>query len=191
MRTLIHSFETDRLCVRASRPSDAPELFEAVHESIEALEPWLPWATRSLTLAQSHERLLQAEGEFGSGVDLLYLAFEKLSGRFVVSTGLHRIDWSVPKFEIGYWCRTSALGRGYVTETVHALTHLAFESYGAARVEICCAENNLRSLAVAERAGFLLEGILRNERRRQGELGDTRVYAKTTRSPVLSPKLIP
>jgi len=32
---------------------------------------------------------------------------------------------------------------------------------------------------VAERCGFKLEGLLRNERRRvDGSLGDTRVYAK-------------
>ena len=33
--------------------------------------------------------------------------------------GLHRIDWAVPKFEIGYWARTSHAGRGYITEDVY------------------------------------------------------------------------
>jgi ribosomal-protein-serine acetyltransferase len=66
---------------------------------------------------------------------------------------------------------------------VHGLTRVAFESYGAARIEICCAGDNVRSYAVAERAGFALEGILRNERRRQGALGDTRVYAKVAFPP--------
>ena len=36
--------------------------------------------------------------------------------------GLQDIDWDVPKFEIGYWCRTSFTGHGYTTEAVRAIT---------------------------------------------------------------------
>ena len=48
-----------------------------------------------------------------------YLTIAKFKdGRFLGSSGLHRIDWDVPKFEIGYWCRTSLARRGYITEAV-------------------------------------------------------------------------
>jgi RimJ/RimL family protein N-acetyltransferase len=96
----------------------------------------------------------------------------------VGATGLHRMDWSVPRFEIGYWIRRSFEGKGYVSEAVRALTRLAFEALGAERVEIHCGHRNLHSQRVAERCGFVLEGRLRNHRREAtGELRDTLVYA--------------
>ena len=81
----------------------------------------------------------------------------------VGSSGLHRIDWDVPKFEIGYWCRTRFAGQGYTTEAVRGITAFALDALGAKRVEIRCDPLNRPSARVAERAGFRLEGELRND----------------------------
>ena len=75
---------------------------------------------------------------------------------------LQGIDWDVPKFEIGYWCRTSLTSNGYITEAVRAITLFAFDALGARRVEIRCDPSNLKSARVAERAGFTLEATLHN-----------------------------
>jgi len=56
------------------------------------------------------------------------------------------------------------------------------------RVEIRCDAMNQRSRALAERAGFSLEGILKNEcRNPQGGLRDTCVYACVPRTGDSSP----
>ena len=73
---------------------------------------------------------------------------------------LFNIEWSIPKFEIGYWLRTTLIGKGYMTEAVVALTKMAKETLKANRIEIRCDERNVRSRRVAERAGYRLEGIL-------------------------------
>ena len=72
------------------------------------------------------------------------------------------MDWAVPRFEIGYWCRTRFTRNGYVTEALRGITAFAFEHLGAQRVEIRCDALNRRSARVAERAGYSLEGELRN-----------------------------
>ena len=88
------------------------------------------------------------------------------------------IDWEVPKFEIGYWCRTRFAGRGYITEEVTRIITFAFDKPGARRVEIRCYPRNLRSARVAEGADFTLEGTLRNnEVGTDGKLRDIRIYA--------------
>ena len=69
----------------------------------------------------------------------------------------------MPKFEIGYWCCTGMTGRGYVTEAVRGKAAFAFDVLGAQRVEIRCDPRNRPSARVAERAGFHLEGELRND----------------------------
>jgi RimJ/RimL family protein N-acetyltransferase len=93
-------------------------------------------------------------------------------------SGLQGIDWEVPRFEIGYWCRTRFTGRGYITEAVRGITSFALETLGARRVEIRCDARNLPSARVAERAGFRLEArLFNNEVGADGTLGDTLIYA--------------
>jgi RimJ/RimL family protein N-acetyltransferase len=64
-----------------------------------------------------------------------------------------------------------------VTEAVVAMTRFAIDVLKVARVEIRCAEKNLPSRRVAERAGFQLEGTLRHHARECGQLRDTAVYS--------------
>jgi RimJ/RimL family protein N-acetyltransferase len=122
----------------------------------------------------------RAAARFAAREDLRLQFYLKESGVFVGSSGLHRIDWSVPKFEIGYWVRTSLRGRGYATEGAEAIAKLAFEQLGAKRVEIRMDEKNLGSRKIPEKLGFSLEGVLRNfERDHYDMIRDTRIYAKT------------
>lgn len=65
--------------------------------------------------------------------------------------------------EIGYWVRLTATGRGYVTEAVRLLTRFALDVLEAQRVEIRCDERNTPSAAVARRAGYVFEGVRRND----------------------------
>ena len=94
------------------------------------------------------------------------------------SSGLQGIDWEVPRFEIGYWCRTRFTGRGYISEAVRGITAFAFESLEARRVEIRCDARNLPSARVAERAGFRLDAkLFNNEVGADETLRDTLIYA--------------
>jgi ribosomal-protein-serine acetyltransferase len=175
-------FETSRLLIRAPLPGDGPELYAAVMESLIELRPWMPWAKEAPTVESQEEVIRRAHAEFLARNDLMLLLLLKGTNRLVGSSGLHRIDWTVPRFEIGYWVRTSFAGQGFITEAVSGITAFAFETLGARRVEIRCDEDNNRSAAVALRSGFTLEGVLHNTRRNHitGKLANTMVYAQTT-----------
>ncbi|MNI91389.1 putative ribosomal N-acetyltransferase YdaF [compost metagenome] len=95
------------------------------------------------------------------------------------SSGLHRIDWQTRKFEIGYWVRTSCSRQGYISEAVAAIADYAIRELGANRIEIRCDSRNTQSARVAERLGFTLEGIIRNDKRDvAGTLRDTLLFSK-------------
>jgi RimJ/RimL family protein N-acetyltransferase len=100
-------------------------------------------------------------------------------GDFVGGSGLHRVDWALRSFELGYWCRRSHCGLGFVGEAVRALTAMAFDALGARRVHIRMDALNAPSRRVAERCGFALEGVLQSEALSpRGEPRDTCVYAR-------------
>lgn len=170
---------TERLVIRSPVATDAPQLMEAIAETLDTLGPWMPWADHIPTLAEAEENCRKAEEAFRDGSDSRLHLFLRESLAFVGGSGLHRIDWSVPKVEIGYWVRTSCSGKGYITEAVQEIARYAVEELQANRIEIRMSSTNARSRRVAERLGFTFEGILRNHARHvDGTLRDTCVYAK-------------
>lgn len=177
-RPLPELLESERLLLRCPGAHDAPAVLDAIRESFEDLHAWLPWAERIPTLEEQRVHARDARRRFEACEDFTLYLFERASGAFVGGSGLHRIDWSVPRFEIGYWVRAGRQGRGYAREAARALAAAAFERLGAARVEIRADPENARSRRVAEAAGFELEGILRRDKRQRGVLRDTAVYAR-------------
>lgn len=105
----------------------------------------------------------------------------KNENKFIGGTGLHVHNWDVPSFEIGYWIRTGYEGKRYVIEAVRRITQFGFETLNANRIFIRCDIANLRSQAVAKRAGFIYEGTFRNFERRHdnGALTDMIYFAMT------------
>ena len=162
LRDFPESFETERLLIRSPLPGDGQEMHAAVNESLDELLPWMDWPEQHRTVEDSEEKIRRNRVRFLERSDLLLLLFLKGTNTLVGGSGLHRMDWSVPRFEIGYWCRTRFVGRGYITEAVRGITSFAFGHLSARRVEIRCVTLNGRSVRVAERAGYRLEGELRN-----------------------------
>lgn len=172
-------FTTERLLIRAPLAGDGAAVNAAVAESINELRPWMPWAQTMPSVEDSELHTRRSRAKFLLREDLHLRLFLHKDGTFVGSSGLHRIDWDVPKFEIGYWVRTSLSGQGFITEAVAAIAAFAMEQLNAQRVEIRCDDRNHRSWRIAERCGFQYEGMLRNDSRApDGTLCSTRVYSR-------------
>lgn len=174
---------SERLLLRAPKAGDGAALNEAVAQSIAELKPWLPWAQKAPSLEQSELTCRQMAARFAQRTDLPLFIFARAAdggcGRLLGGTGLHHIDWSVPRFEIGYWRRSGEQGRGVISEAVRTLARYAFDHLAARRVEIRMSSDNLKSRAVAERCGFTLEGVLRQDSLDvRGRPRDTAVYAR-------------
>lgn len=155
--------ETDRLYIRPCQPGDGPTLYDSIQASREELKKWLPFANKEQTVEEIEEGVRKSFSAFITREDFRLHIYRKEDDVFIGSTGLHRINWSVRKFEIGYWCDTRHHKKGYISEAVEALTKFAFETLEANRVEIRCDPDNISSKKIPERLNFTLEGILRND----------------------------
>lgn len=176
------SFETERLLIRVPRPGDGPALNAAILETFENLQPWMPWASQRPSVEKSEENSRRAYSMFLSREDITLRLIHKASGMFLGSSGLHPRDWTVPKFEIGFWCRKHFEGQGYITEAVHGILRFGFETVGAKRIEVRCDSTNRRSIGVAERVGMKREGELRHDSvGMDGTLRNMIVFALTDR----------
>ena len=171
--------ETERLTLRAARAGQGAALHEALVESFAQLHPWMPWARQMQTAQESEKFARDAHAKWLAREMIDFSWHRRDDGLLVGRGGLHTIDWSVPKLEIGYWIRTSCALQGYATEGTRALTALARDRLGARRLEITSDARNLASRRVAEKSDFVLEGILRQSRRdNDGQLADSCMYAR-------------
>ena len=170
---------TPRLSIKPRHIGEGPILNKAICGSLEHLKPWLPFAQSAPTLEESEEHCRRAYAQFILRENFTLSIYTRDTQEFVGSTGLHRPNWNVPAFEIGYWICKEHENKGYVNESTNALTRYAFSVLRARRVEIRCDAKNNRSLNVMQRLGFTQEGILKNDSIQQtGELRDTLVTAR-------------
>ncbi len=186
------SLATGRLDMRPPHSGDGPLLHAAIVESLTELRHFLaalPWVAEEQSVESAEIHCRNAQSKFIARTEMPFFLFDRQSGQLVGCVGLYRPDWSVPKFEVGYWCRTSHTGQGFVTEAVRAVTALAFEALGAVRVELITDEENTPSRHVAEQTGFMLEGTRVNDRRApDGTLRSTCMYARLVAARTVIPQ---
>jgi RimJ/RimL family protein N-acetyltransferase len=171
--------ESERLTLQATRAGCGPVINAAFLESHGELKPWMPWAKERQLVdeAERHCREMQAKWHARETLDFCFV--RRADGAFVGKGGLHTIDWSIPKVEIGYWIRSSCTRQGFATEATLRLVELARDTLCAHRVEITSDTRNAASRRVAEKCGFELEGIRRRSRRdSDGGLRDSCMYAR-------------
>ena len=164
---------TERLVLRPYRPDDA----EAVHRACQDpdIQRWLrvpsPY-TEADAVQFVTETTVQARAE-GQGL----LTAVEADGEFLGSAGLHLTPGALGP-GVGYWLAPWARGRGYAAEAAHALAGWGLK-LGAPRVHLLADVGNTASQAVAVRAGFSREGVLRScLDYRDGSRGDAVVFSR-------------
>ena len=155
---------TPRLALRPFLRRDADPLVEAVRSSLPELSRWLPWphARYGRSDALRFIRDSGAAWEDGRAHDLA------IRSHHDGATHLGNISvWPTSRREqtgeVGYWVRTDATRRGIATEAAARVVQVGFDELGLHRVVLRVAVGNEASERVAEKLGFVREGVLRKE----------------------------
>ncbi|WP_269779803.1 GNAT family N-acetyltransferase [Chromobacterium phragmitis] len=138
----------------------------------------MPWALEEPSIETSESFCRQSRVDYLARKGLPMLLFLKDGGHFVGACGLHQLSWRHRQAHIGYWAHRDWQGRGLIGEAARAVCDFARQELGLRRIACLADAQNLASRRVAERAGFALEGIMRNERiAPDGFPRDTALYA--------------
>ena len=150
----------------------AKYLFELVDRQREYLAKWLEWVDFSNCPEDMYPHLLKSSETKSSNYYIVQ--DNKIIGSisFVVFSEKHKMA------EIGYWLSKDYNGRGIMTRAVKALESFGFETFNLNRIGITADSENLKSCAVAERAGYIKEGVLRQANILRGLPRDIAVYSK-------------
>lgn len=107
--------------------------------------------------------------------DIDYLIFK--ADQVIGSFHIHNVKLGDHKAEIGYGLEKAQVRHGYVSEAL-VLVEAELKRHGFNKIVISCNSDNTRSIHVAERNGFLKEGLLLQDCIEDGIFRDTAVFGK-------------
>lgn len=155
--------ETERLVLRAFTENDVDDVLRAASDPLT--QRWLPIPApgRPYTRSDAVTWCVDtAPATRATGDGQHWAAVCRRTGRYVGSFGVVRINWAARTTEIGYLMAPDARGRGLAPEAVVAVTHWVLLDQGFERIALKAATDNTASRRVAEKAGYVYEGIERN-----------------------------
>lgn len=138
---------------------DKETLFHVVDHNREHLRQWQPWVDKTQKLEDierfiqfSMDRYIKDRG-FNAGI-----WYDK---ELVGIIGLNDFDSTHKNSGIGYWLAEDYQGKGIMTKCCTAIIDYLIKDLQFERVEIRCAEFNMKSQAIPKRLGFTEEGMIR------------------------------
>ena len=140
-------------------PSHAEELFALVDLNRDYLRQWMGWLDKTTSVVDTEKYIKECDpqNKAGSGLQFVIKENNKICG----VVGFHRIEQMHNTAEIGYWLSQSHTGKGIMNLAVKKLIRIGFEDLNLNKIEVHCAEGNVKSRGVPEHLGFTYEATLR------------------------------
>ena len=156
----VTELKTERLLLRPHGEQDIEPTVAMFADEVSKLwlsapQPYTEQEGRRWCTDTSH--VLRAMGD-----GIHWAITDAATGRYLGGIGVKGTDWLRRSTEIGYAMAPEARGRGYASEATRAAACWLLVDQGLNRVELFAATGNLASQRVAEKAGFVREGVARN-----------------------------
>ena len=147
--------------IRLYQARDAEDLHAAALESVAEVYPWMAWCHERYSLDEARQWTTVQE-ELAKQSTAYEFAIRDEAGRFLGGCGINQMSKANRFANLGYWVRTSAMGRGVAPGAARLVAEYALRETDLIRLEIVCAVGNTRSQRVAEKIGAIREGVLRS-----------------------------
>ena len=185
----IKEYPTDGvITLRPLRIDDAPGVFKAVRESLDALKPWMSWAHDDYRVEESREFINRTIEGWEKGEAFALAITDARDGTFLGGSGLNNLNQAYRLANLGYWVRSSRRGQGIAPRAARLAARFGFERLGLLRAEIVVAVGNAASLRAAEKSGALREGVLRNRITVGEKIFDAVMFSLTPQDFGIKPK---
>lgn len=152
----------------------AKALASLIQQNVEHFREYLPVLAGLSSIGAAKMHLLAAVEHASRGEIFEWHVF--VDGALCGAIRLKDINGMDRNAKIGYFIAREFSGKGIATSAVRRVLAYCFEQLKLNRVELRCAAGNEPSKRVAERLGFVREGVLRQEEYLNGVFVDQHVY---------------
>lgn len=148
--------------IKLKRPSfdieTAKKIFSTIDKCRDVFLPWLGWVKYTNSPDDTLNFLEKTDIDWKNNNQFVYEILT--DDKFIGLISIINVSWSNKRAEIGYWLDTNYTGNGYISEALSLIEDELFD-IGFNRIVIHTDVLNHRSANVAIKAGYKLEGILR------------------------------
>jgi ribosomal-protein-serine acetyltransferase len=171
---------SDNLTLRAIRATDADAFFALVDKDREDLALYFPLTTaRTKTPTATSTYIHELIGKSIAKEMFCFLVFEDGRTEPIGAVIMKSFDHRVGKCELAYFISSDHRGKGIATAALMWAADEAFRVHGIQRLFLRVDPENVASIRVAEKSGFVREGLLRKDfRRGDGRLLDVVVLGR-------------
>ena len=151
------TFITDRFILEAVTPFHAEEAYEVIDRCRGYLSEWLPWLSDDYTQDNTESFYEIQQQNFEDEDAFHFMIIDKESDAVIGSIGIDIKDNFAGA--IGYWLDQDQQGKGIIAECIQTLIEFSLEEANLIRLDIYTELENIKSQKVAEKAGFVFEGM--------------------------------
>ncbi|MBE6446615.1 MAG: GNAT family N-acetyltransferase [Alphaproteobacteria bacterium] len=151
---------------------------DLIQRNTKFLRKWIGFAWKENTPEISYRKCYKSSQLWQDLKEADYNIYLK-DGTLIGQINMKDIDYKIACGEIGCYMGEEYTGKGYMTEAILALES-EFFNRGMNRIQICTEKGNVMSRRLAERCGYQLEGIMRdNDLSASGKaIRSTAIYSK-------------
>lgn len=169
---------TDRLTLRRFHRRDVSSLEEGVRSSLADLNEWLPWAHMDYTRDDAVAFVRDSVQAWKEAKAYDYtIRLTEDPDNHLGNISIWQTSRTGRIGEIGYWIRTDLIGQGLATEATKAVMRVGFDNLNLHKITLRIAVGNRGSERVAEKLGYTVEGVLREELLIRGNWVDHTLYS--------------
>lgn len=172
---------TSRTLVRRFREGDGKAFYDLVQKNHSYLEDHFPILTQKIIDHNTGEKFIRQKiANWLLQLDYTFGVWDNDTTELIGYFHFLRIDWTIPRAEVGYFLDHNHAGKGIMTEVLARMVQYGFHQLHINKLVLRTLQDNYPSQRLARKVGFRREGDLRNEfRKPSGALFDLMVFGLT------------
>ena len=154
----------DTYHIRPLSADDAENYFDLINHNRKRLEDFFAGTVaKNKSLEDTHKFITDISEKRERKIYFPFVITETTTKSLIGYTDIKSIDWNVPKAELGFFIEEHYEGKGIVSKAVSKIVEHCFKTLQMKKLFLRTHEKNISSRRVAEKNGFVIEGIIRSD----------------------------
>lgn len=170
----------DHYSIRLLTSEDLLPFFQLIDRNRKRLEDFFSGTVaRTLTFETTQEYVKEIVTKAEQKTYFPFLIIDGSNGQLAGFIDIKNIDWRIPRGELGCFMDEAYAGKGISAKALSIFTDHCFSEMGFNKLFLRTHESNASARRVAEKCGFEIEGMIRNDHKTTaGKIVDLVYYGK-------------
>lgn len=123
------------------------------------------------------EQMIYYKKQYKTQNGIYWLIQTTQENNFIGTIGINNWNKTHLKAELGFWILPEHFNKGYITEAAKTVMNFCFNNLGLNRMEATVETENIASMKVLKKLGFLHEGTFREFEMNKGKYIDLMMFS--------------